>query len=131
MYAKKIRVIEKPITKTVRHYRHGADAWYCVAPLTCPWVIDTLEIQISNLLLSQDKHESEHLFEYQAEPFNSSSFAMESIEGSIEAVDWNKKGYNVDIRPRLVNSPTGEAKLLDSGAQLSATMKGPEDKLDT
>ena len=20
-----------------RHYRHGADAWYCVAPLTCPW----------------------------------------------------------------------------------------------
>ena len=112
---------------------------------TCfrPWVIDTLEIQISNLLLSQDKHESEHLFEYQAEPFNSSSFAMESIEvpdpdfpigeviPSIEAVDWNKKGYNVDIRPRLVNSPTGEAKLLDSGAQLSATMKGPEDKLDT
>ena len=21
-----------------RHYRHGASAWYCVAPLTCPWV---------------------------------------------------------------------------------------------
>ena len=21
-----------------RHYRHGADAWYCLAPLTCPWV---------------------------------------------------------------------------------------------
>ena len=21
-----------------RHYRHGAEAWYCVAPLTCPWV---------------------------------------------------------------------------------------------
>ena len=20
-----------------RHYRHGASAWYCVAPLTCPW----------------------------------------------------------------------------------------------
>ena len=20
-----------------RHYRHGADSWYCVAPLTCPW----------------------------------------------------------------------------------------------
>ena len=20
-----------------RHYRHGAEAWYCVAPLTCPW----------------------------------------------------------------------------------------------
>ena len=21
-----------------RHYRHGADAWFCLAPLTCPWV---------------------------------------------------------------------------------------------
>ena len=21
-----------------RHYRHGPEAWYCVAPLTCPWV---------------------------------------------------------------------------------------------
>ena len=21
-----------------RHYKHGADSWYCVAPLTCPWV---------------------------------------------------------------------------------------------
>ena len=21
-----------------RHYRHGASAWFCVAPLTCPWV---------------------------------------------------------------------------------------------
>ena len=21
-----------------RHYRHGADSWYCMAPLTCPWV---------------------------------------------------------------------------------------------
>ena len=21
-----------------RHYVHGADAWYCLAPLTCPWV---------------------------------------------------------------------------------------------
>ena len=21
-----------------RHYRHGANAWYCLAPLTCPWV---------------------------------------------------------------------------------------------
>ena len=21
-----------------RHYRHGGDAWYCLAPTTCPWV---------------------------------------------------------------------------------------------
>ena len=21
-----------------RHYRHGPDAWFCLAPLTCPWV---------------------------------------------------------------------------------------------
>ena len=21
-----------------RHHRHGADAWFCATPLTCPWV---------------------------------------------------------------------------------------------
>ena len=106
--------------------------------------IDTLEIQTSNLLYNQETdHESEHFFQNQAEPFYSSSFAMESIEvpevpdlpigeviPSVDAVGWSDKGYNVDIRPRLVDSSTGEARLLDSGAQLSATKKGPTDKLD-
>ena len=102
-----------------------------------------MEIQKSSLFLNQDRyHESDSLFTNQAEPFHSSSFAIESMEipvpsfpvgeiiPSIEAVDWNKKGHNVDIRPRLVDSSSGEARLLDSGAQLSAARKGPNDTLD-
>ena len=106
--------------------------------------LDTLEIQTDNLVLNQVRHESSHLFQNQAEPPQSSSieFSIDSLElepeipigeiiPSIEAVKWQNKGYtNVDIRPRLVDSSTGEARLIDSGAQLSAAMKGPDDKLD-
>ena len=28
-----------------RHYRHGADAWFCLKPLTCPWVSKVSERQ--------------------------------------------------------------------------------------
>ena len=108
--------------------------------------IDTLEIQPS-FTFNQDENESDSLF-FQAEPFQASSFKIESMEiepeipiqpeipigeiiPSIEAVNWKDKGYSqVDIRPRLVDSSSGEARLLDSGAQLSAAMKGPEDKVD-
>ena len=41
---------------------------------------------------------------------------------SVDAVGWLGR-RNVDIRPRLVDKSSGEARLLDSGAQLSATMK--------
>ena len=104
--------------------------------------IDTMEIQTKNIIFSQERHESELFFHNQAEPFQTSSFAMESLEiqpeipigeiiPSIEAVNWQEKGYaNVDIRPRLVDSSTGEVRLIDSGAQLSAAKRGPEDKLD-
>ena len=40
-------------------------------------------------------------------------------------------GRTVDLRPRLVDSSTGEDRLLDSGAQISAVKKRPEDKIDT
>ena len=109
--------------------------------------IDTLEIQPSDFLVEQNLHESEFLFKNQAEPLQSSSFSIDSLEvspesklvpdipvgeviPSVDAVDWHKKGYNVDIRPRLVDSSSGEARLLDSGAQLSAAKKGPDDVLD-
>ena len=26
-----------PDSTCARHYRHGPEAWFCVAPLTCPW----------------------------------------------------------------------------------------------
>ena len=49
---------------------------------------------------------------------------------SVDAVGWVNGHRNVDIRPRLVDSSSGEARLIDSGAQLSATMKKQGDKLD-
>ena len=59
-----------------------------------------------------------------------SNLQIGEIIPSIEAVDWVNGHRNVDIRPRLVDSSSGEARLLDSGAQLSATQRRPEDKLD-
>ena len=58
------------------------------------------------------------------------SFESEVIP-TIEAIKMWNEGRNVDLRPRLVDSSTGEPRLLDSGAQISATKKRPEDKLDT
>ena len=69
--------------------------------------VDMMEIQSNNLNLNQERHESSLLFS-QAEPFQSSSmsFAMESMEfepevpvdeiiPSIEAVNWQSKGYTI------------------------------------
>ena len=60
-----------------------------------------------------------------------SDLPIGEIIPSIEAVDWINGHRNVDIRPRLIDSSSGEARLLDSGAQLSATQRKPEDKLDS
>ena len=49
---------------------------------------------------------------------------------SVDAVDWIPGFRNVDVRPRLVDNSTGQARLLDSGAQISATMKSSGDKVD-
>ena len=117
-----------------------------------------MEIQSSSINFSQDQCHDSEFFGYQAEPLQnelgvefeslqSDPIMMESVEvlpdiplepdipigrviPSIEAVDWHKKGLNVDIRPRLVDSSTGRVRLLDISAQLSAAMKGPEDVLD-
>ena len=103
-----------------------------------------MEIQTSELKFDQE-NESDLLFQsekFQAEPdsFSSNLGAIESLEidwpdlpegviiPSVDAVDWHT-ARNVDIRPRLVDSSTGEARLVDSGDQLSAAMRKPEDKL--
>ena len=49
---------------------------------------------------------------------------------TIDAVGWTKGHRSVDIRPRLVDRSTGQSRLLDSGAQLSATCRRPEDRED-
>ena len=49
---------------------------------------------------------------------------------AIHAVGWTRGHRSVDIRPRLVDRSTGQSRLLDSGAQLSAACRLPEDKED-
>ena len=49
---------------------------------------------------------------------------------TVDAVGWSEGFRNVDVRPRLVDKSTGQARLIDSGAQITATMKLPEDKVD-
>ena len=48
---------------------------------------------------------------------------------TIDAVGWSKALNGVDIRPKLVDRSTGVARLIDSGAMISAAAKGPNDKL--
>ena len=49
---------------------------------------------------------------------------------AIDAVGWFRGHRNVDIRPRVVDTSTGQSRLLDSGAQLSATCRREGDKPD-
>ena len=48
---------------------------------------------------------------------------------SVGAVDW-ARSHDVDIRPRHVDSATGEVRLVDSGSQITVTKKKPDDKVD-
>ena len=102
--------------------------------------IDTLEIQTDQIILHQDQSpESELLFSDQAVPAQANPLSIDSLEvhpdlpigeviPTLDAVDWVNR--HVDIRPRLVDSSTGEARLVDTGAQLSAAKKRPEDQVD-
>ena len=56
------------------------------------------------------------------------SQSLGKIIPSVGAVDW-ARAHDVDIRPRLVE-PSGEARLVDSGSQISVTKRLPGDKLD-
>ena len=51
-----------------------------------------------------------------------------SVIPAVEAASWIRKG--ADIRPRLKDSATGQFRLIDTGAQISATCKGPNDVID-
>ena len=44
---------------------------------------------------------------------------------TVDAVGWYNGYRSVDVRPRLVDKSTGQARLIDSGAQISATAKLP------
>ena len=49
---------------------------------------------------------------------------------AIEAMNWSVGMRNCDVRPRLVDKSSGEARLIDSGAMISAAKRRPSDKLD-
>ena len=51
-----------------------------------------------------------------------------SVILAVEAASWIRQG--VDIRPRLKDSSTGKFRMIDTGSQITATCKGPGDKLD-
>ena len=52
-----------------------------------------------------------------------------SIIPAVEALNWSKKA-NCDIRPRLLDKSSGKFRLIDSGSQISVTVRGPEDKIE-
>ena len=60
----------------------------------------------------------------------SSRVPIGSIVSAVEAQNWSKFFQNCDIRPRLEDKSTGAFRLIDSGSQITATQKLPEDKLD-
>ena len=53
-----------------------------------------------------------------------------SIVPAAQAVGWVSGQRSCDIRPRLVDKSSGIARLLDSGSQVSTTMRGPDDVKD-
>ena len=59
------------------------------------------------------------------------SAAEQGIEVSAAEVrDWVSGHRNVDIHQRLVDKTSGQSRLKDSGAQISAAAKKPGDKID-
>ena len=57
-----------------------------------------------------------------------SSLPEGTVIPAIDAVNWSLLGRNDDLRPRLLDKATGEARLIDSGAMISAAKKLPGDK---
>ena len=114
--------------------------------------MDSLEIY-SDILMEQD-HELDSVFSdrrshlLQKAQNSFSQLALESIEiaasidpyqsdlpegvevPAVDAVRWIKGHRNCDLRPRLVDDSTGVARLIDTGAQLSATKRLPTDVRD-
>ena len=52
-----------------------------------------------------------------------------SVIPAVDALNWTRKA-NCDIRPRLLDKSSGVTRLIDSGSQISVTVRGPEDKID-
>ena len=106
-----------------------------------------MEIQ-KNVTLMEDTNESESLFDHEVRLRPKvESVSIASIEHSwsnrgqsdlpigvviptLDAVGWSNGYRSVDVRPRLVDKSTNQARLIDSGAQISATVRLPGDVKD-
>ena len=61
---------------------------------------------------------------------SASALPVGEVISAAEALGWNKSQQGVDIRPRLVDKATKVARLIDTGSMITATAKGPDDKVD-
>ena len=59
-----------------------------------------------------------------------SDIPIGTVVSAAQAVGWINGQGSCDIRPRLVEKATGINRLLDTGSQVSTTVKGPDDKKD-
>ena len=53
-----------------------------------------------------------------------------TVVPAISALDWSIGRHNCDLRPRLIDKSTGEARLVDSGSMITATKRLSDDKED-
>ena len=105
-----------------------------------------MEIQVDNVNLYQDRPESSSFMQSRLSQISQvqaeiSSIRIQSDSGlpdlplgveipAVDAVGWKNGHRAVDIRPRLVDKSTKVARLIDTGAQLSATVRLPGDQVD-
>ena len=83
-----------------------------------PWYDGTIQsIQVAAMV---DPNPSLNIYE--------SDLPVGMVIPTVDAVGWANH-RNVDVRPRLVEK-SGEIRLIDSGAMISATKRLPTDKLD-
>ena len=61
---------------------------------------------------------------------SSARLPLGSVVSAVEAKDWSPAVHNCDIRPRLLDKATGAFRLIDSGSQITATRRQPDDKID-
>ena len=60
-----------------------------------------------------------------------SDLPVGTVVPSLDAVGWSVGQRNCDIRPRLYDKSSDTFRLVDSGSQITATVRKPEDKLDS
>ena len=105
-----------------------------------------MEIQADRINLSQDRPESKSFIQTRLSQISQIQAELSSIRvqsdsdlpdlpvgveiPAVDAVGWTKGHRSVDIRPRLVDKASGVSRLIDTGAQLSATVRLPGDEVD-